>query len=159
MKRIINILGILIAISLIIVTSPAFARMKYTNKDQTSSPHNGHTLRPAVGSLNYRDFFHDLYYDIERFSHLRVDDIFIGRFIISIDDNLIVSTSPSETMTTRITFGDSDIKVLPDTEGYNLGLGLTTLLRDGLSIDTSVNFALSNPSDLTFWVFLRPIRF
>lgn len=160
MKRIINLLGILIAISLIMVTSQASAELKVANKAQVSSSQKDYALRSAVKSLDYGDFSRD-WYDtaIERLLHLHVDDIFIDRFILSIDNGLKVNTPVSDTMMTRVTFGKSDITVLPYTKRYNLGLGFTTPLSKRLSIDTSVNFALSGPSDVIFWVSLPAIRF
>ncbi|MBI5096921.1 MAG: hypothetical protein HZB32_04680 [Nitrospirae bacterium] len=160
MKGIINLLGILITLSLMMVTSQASAELKVTNKAQVGSSQKDYALRSAVKSLDSGDPSRD-WHDtaIERLLHLRVDDILIGRFILSIDNGLKVNTPISDNTMTRVTFGKSDITVLPYTKRYNLGLGFTSPLSKRLSIDTSVNFALSGPSDAIFWVSLPAIRF
>lgn len=161
MKRISNLLGILITLSLIMITSQASAESKLANKVQVSSSQKDYALRSAVKSLDSGDPSRDYWYDtaIERLMHLRVDDIVLDRFILSVDNGLKVNTPVSDTTMTRVTFGKSDITVLPYTKRYNLGLGFTTPLSKRLSIDTSVNFALSGPSDVIFWVSLPAIRF
>jgi len=160
MKGTNNLFGILITLSLIMVTSQASAELKVTNKAQVGSSQKDYALRSAVKSLDSGDPSRD-WHDtaIERLLHLRVDDIAVDRFTLSIDNGLEVNTPVSDTMMTRITFGKSDITVLPYKERYNLGLGFTTPLSKRLSIDTSVNFALSSSSDVIFWVSLPSIRF
>ena len=160
MKRIINLLGILITLSLMMIISQASAESKVANKAQMSGSQKDYALRSAVKSLDSGDPSRD-WHDtaIERLLHLRVDDIVLDRFILSVDNGLKVNTPVSDTMMTRVTFGKSDITVLPYTKRYNLGFGFTTPLSKRLSIDTSVNFALSGPSDVIFWVSLPAIRF
>ncbi len=160
MKGINNLLGILVALLLIMVTSQASAESKVASKILVNSSQKDYALRSVVRSHNSWDSSRD-WYDtaIERLLHLHVDDIVLDRFILSIDNGLKVNTPVSDTMMTRVTFGKSDITVLPYTKRYNLGLGFTTPLSKRLSIDTSVNLALSNSSDVIFWVSLPAIRF
>ena len=160
MKGINNLLGILVALSLIMATSHASAESKITSKILVNSSQKDYALRSVVRSHNSGDPSRD-WYDtaIERLLHLRVDDIVLDRFILSIDNGLKVNTPVSDAMMTRVTFGKSDITVLPYKERYNLGLGFTTPLSKRFSIDTSVNLALSNSSDVIFWVSLPSIRF
>ena len=160
MKGTNNLFGILITLSLIMVTSQACAESKVASKVQVSSSQKDYALRSVVRSHNSGNSSPD-WYDtaIERLLHLRVDDIAVDRFTLSIDNGLEVNTPVSDTMMTRVTFGKSDITVLPYKERYNLGLGFTTPLSKRFSIDTSVNLALSNSSDVIFWVSLPPIRF
>lgn len=159
MKRVI-LFGILLALSLIMVTCPSAAEVKITNKTQNRSPQGVNAFQPTAKSLGDGNFYSD-WYDtaIKRLFHLRVDNITISRFILSIDDNLKISTPASGTMTTRITIGDPGIKVLPYTDHYNLGFGITNRLSKGLSVDTSVSFSLNGSHDVIFWVTLPTIRF
>ncbi|MDI6743559.1 MAG: hypothetical protein QMD11_12565 [Smithella sp.] len=128
-----------------------------------SSHQKNHTIRPAVRSLDYGDFYRKWrdWYDsiVEKPFYLHVNDVFIGKLILSRDNRLEVSTPVSGTMMTRFTLGGRGVTVLPDTGRYNLGLGITTRMRNGLSFDSSVNFDLRDPSDVTFWLTLPAIRF
>ena len=156
----INLSGVLLVFLLIMITSQASAELKVTSDARMSSPQKNHTIRPAVrGGEFFRDW-HDWYYTIvDQPFYLHVNNIFIGKLILSRDNRLEVSTPVSGTMMTRVTFGSRGVTVLPDSGRYNLGLGITTRMRNGLSFDASVNFALRDPSDVTFWLTLPAIRF
>jgi len=156
----INLSGVLLVFLLIMITSQASAELKVTSDARMSSPQKNHTIRPAVrGGEFFRDW-HDWYYTIvDQPFYLHVNNIFIGKLILSRDNRLEVSTPVSGTMMTRVTLGGRGVTVLPDTGSYNLGLGITSRMRNGLSIDTSVNFDLRDPSDMTFWLTLPAIRF
>lgn len=154
--------GVLLVLSLMI-TSQASAELKVKDNVQMSNPQKNHTLRSAVKSLEYWDFYNDWrdWYEsvVEKPLYLHVNDVFIGKLTLSRNNRLEISTPVSGAMMTRITFGRSDITVLPYREPYNLGIGVTTPLSQGLSIHTSVNFAPGDPSNVTFWLTLPAIRF
>lgn len=155
--------GVLLVFSLIMITSQASAELKVIDDVRMSDPQKNHTLWPAVRSLEYWDFYHEWrdWYDAvtEKPFYLHVNDVFLGKLTLSRNNRLEISTPVSGAMMTRITFGTSDITALPHGERYNLGFGVTTPLGKGLYINTSVNFALSDPSDMTFWLTLPAIRF
>lgn len=161
MKRIGKLFGVLISLTLMIANSPASAASKVTNKIQVNNSQKDYALQSTEKSLRSGDSSRDYWYDtdIERLMHLRVDDIVLDRFTLSVDNGLKVNTLVFDTMMTRVTFGKSDLTVLPGTKRYNLGLGFTTPVSKRLAIDTSVNFAVSSSSDVIFWVSLPAIRF
>src|SRR3989337_4427970 len=98
MKRIINLLGILIPVSLMMIISEASAESKVANKAQMSGSQKDYALRSAVKSLDSGDPSRD-WHDtaIERLLHLRVDDIVLDRFILSVDNGLTVKNTVSPT--------------------------------------------------------------
>lgn len=159
----IGVSGILLVLSLMMITSQASAGMNGTNNTIMSSPQKNHAHRPAVKSLDYGDYYRDWrdWYEavVEKPFYLHVNDVFLGKLTLSRNKRLEISTPVSGDMMTRITFGGRGVTVLPDRGGYNLGLGITTRMRNGLSIDASVNFVPSDPSDVTFWLTLPSIRF
>lgn len=154
-------LGLLIAISLITVTSQAFAASIVAGKIQVNTSQKDYALRSTAKGYKSgnspRDYWHDT--AIERLMHLSVDDIVLDRFILSVDNGFKINTLVYDTMMTRFTLGKSDITVLPYAKRYNLGLGFTTPLSKRLAIDTSVNLTVSSSSDVIFWVSLPAIRF
>jgi len=163
MKRMISLSGLLLVCSLIMITSQASAEPKVTNDVLISSPLKSQTNRPAVKGLSYGEFFrgwHDWYHAIiDKPFNLQVNDVFIGKLIMSRDNRLEISTPVSDNMMTRVTFGNRGVSFLHDTGRPNLGLGITTRMRNGMSFDTSVNFDLRDPSDVTFLLTLPAIRF
>src|SRR3990170_8841779 len=109
MKRMISLSGVLLVFSLIIITSQASAELKVTSRALISSPQKNHTIRPAVRGLSYGEFFHD-WHDwyhtiVDQPFYLHVNNVFIGKLILSRDNRLEVSTPVSGTMMTRVTFG------------------------------------------------------
>ncbi len=163
MKRIINLSGVLFLFSLIIFTSQASAESKGTSNALISSSQKHQTIRYTERCLKYGDFYckwHDWYNTIvDQPFYLHVNDVFIGKLILSRDNRLELSTPLSGIMMSRVTFGGRGVTVLPNTGSYNLGLGINSRMRNGLSFDTSVNFDLRDPSDMTFWLTLPAIRF
>src|SRR3990172_5351072 len=144
MKRMINLLGLLLVFSLIIITSQASAEPKATSNALISSPLKNHSIRPAVRGLKYGEFFrgwHDWYHAIvDKPFNLQVNDVFIGKLIMSRDNRLEISTPVSDNMMTRVTIGNRGVSVLHDTGRPNLGLGVTTPKSKGMLFFTSVYF-------------------
>ncbi len=159
----IYLLGLLLVLSLIMITSQASAESKVTSNALISSPQKSNPIRPAVKGLSYGEFFrgwHDWYYAlVDKPFYLHVNDVFFGKMTLSRDNRLEISTPVSDTMMTRVTFGNRGVAVLQDTGRPNLGVGITSRMRNGLSFDTSVNFDLRDPSAVTFLLTLPAIRF
>lgn len=158
-----NLSTILLVLFLMMFTSQASAELKFTDNARMGSPQKNHALWPVVRSLDYGDLYREWrdWHEavVEKPFYLHVNDVFIGKLTLSKNNKLEIITPISGAMMTRITFGGRGVSVLPDTGAYNLGLGVTTRMRNGLSIDTSVNFAIADPSDVTFWLTLPAIRF
>ena len=163
MKRMIILSGLLLIFSLIMITSQASAEPNVINNVVIGSHQKSQNNRPAAKGLSYGEFFrgwHDWYHSIvDKPFNLQVNDVFIGKLIMSRDNRLEISTPVSDNMMTRVTIGNRGVSVLHDTGRPNLGLGITTRMRNGMSFDTSVNFDLSDPSDVTFLLTLPAVRF
>ena len=162
-KRMIKLSGLLLIFSLIMITSQASAEPNVINSVLVGSPQKSQNNRPAAKGHNYGEFvrgWHDWYHAIvNKPFNLHVNDVFIGKLILSRDNRLEISTPVSDNMMTRVTFGNRGVSDLHDTGRPNLGLGITTRMRNGLSFDSSVNFDLSDTSDVTFLLTLPAIRF
>lgn len=159
----INLWGLLLVFSLTMIGSQASAEVKITSNTLINSPVRTHAARPAAKGIPYGEFFrdwHDWYSTIvDKPYYLRINDVFIGKMTLSRDNRLEISTPVSGSMATRVTFGNSGVTVLHDTGHPNMGLGITSRMQNGLSFDTSVNFDLRDPSDVTFWLTLPAVRF
>lgn len=163
MKKMTSLLGVLLVFSLMMFTSRASAESRVTNNTLISSDLKNHTVRPPVRGLSYGEFFrdwHNWYHSIvDKPFYLHVNDVFIGKLTMSRDNRLVFSTPLSGSMMSHVTFGNSNVTFLQDTGRPNIGVGITRHMHNGLLFDTSVNFDLRDPSDVTVWVTLPAIRF
>jgi hypothetical protein len=163
MRKMKNLLGLLLVFSLIIITSEASAESNITSNALMSTPLKHNSIKHTGRGNNYGEFFrgwHDWYYAIiDKPFNLHLNNVFIGKLIMSRDNRLEVRTQLSDNMTTRVTFENRGITRTQDTGHPNVGLGITRRMSNGLMFDTSVNFDLRDPSDVTFWLTLPAIRF
>lgn len=150
MYRIFSLLRVFIVFSFIIIsTSLAYAESGL-NKSAARGRYNSEFY------LEWNNWYKSI---VEKPIYLQVNDVFIGKLTLSRDNRLEISTPVSDNLMTRFTIGDRGVTILPDTGSYNIGLGITKHMHNGLSFDTSVNFDIRNPSDVTYWLTLPAIRF
>lgn len=147
MKKTISLLGLFLVFSLIMITSQASAESKVSG---TSPISFGEFFR------DWHDWSHKI---VNKPFYLHLNDSFIGKLTLFRDNRLEISAPVSDTMTSRFTLGNRGVTVLHDSGHPNLALGITTRMRNGLSFDSSVNFDLNDPSDVTFLLTLPAIRF
>ncbi len=154
---------LLIILSLIIISSQASAESNVTGNALLSTPLKSHSIKHTGRGSSYGEFFrgwHNWYYAIiDKPFNLHLNDVFIGKLIMSRDNRLEVRSQLSGNMTTRVTIENRGITNTQDAGHPNLGLGITRRMSNGLMFDTSVNFDLREPSGVTFWLTLPAIRF
>ncbi len=162
MKRLLSVLGVLV-VFLLVITSNVSAASKFAGYTLNSAPSKSNMEKQGVKGLNYSDYFrgwHDWYYSIiNKPFYLHLDDVFIGKLVVSRDNRLEISAPLSDTLTSRITIENHGMALRNESGHPNLGLGIASRMSNGVSLDTSVNFDLSNPSDVTILLSLPAIRF
>src|SRR4030066_2108650 len=126
MKRMIILSGLLLIFSLIMITSQASAEPNVINNVLIGSPQKSQNNRPAAKGLSYGEFFrgwHDWYHAIiDKPFNLQVNDVFIGKLIMSRENRLEISTPASDNMITRVTSGTRVVSVFHDTGRPNVVL-------------------------------------
>ena len=103
------------------------------------------TFDPMVlfGNFNYLRTFSREFADVTRLQPKDTFSTSLG-YALALNDTLSLSTSVSGIFTSETTFTNA---ILQARKRFSLQLGLTALLKEGLSIEPTVSFDLNGPGD------------